>query len=198
MARSRPSRPSGANWTAALATSSGWPARPWREIPRSSSMACGGRLRPGSATGMEACGAGPSGGRMGKPLGESELGAPPATGTNPALPGPGGLARALNAAYDQAGITGVLVWPPIGAIPPGMPHENRGLIWADRPWDGYYYVTPLTWVIAQTTQFTAPGWRYAAGANGRLPAGGASDTFLARGRSAWSIVAQSSIAIPAQ
>ena len=136
--------------------------------------------------------------RMGKPLWESELGATPATGTNPALPGPGGLARALNAAYDQAGITGVLVWPLIDAIPPGMPHENRGLIWADRPWDGYYYVTPLTWVIAQTTQFTAPGWRYAAGANGRLPAGGSSDTFLAPGRSAWSMVAQTSTATAAQ
>ena len=103
---------------------------------------------------------------MGKSLWETELGATPATGTNPMLPGPGGLARALNDAYDQDGITGVLVWPLIDAIPPGLPHENRGLVWADRPWDGYYYVTPLTWVIAQTTQFTAPGWRYAGRANG--------------------------------
>jgi Glycosyl hydrolase family 59 len=136
--------------------------------------------------------------RMGKPLWESELGATPATGTNPALPGPGGLARALNGAYDQAGITGVLVWPLIDAIPPGLPHENRGLVWADRPWDGYYRVTPLTWVIAQTTQFTAPGWRYADGANGTLPAGGSYDTYLAPGRSAWSMVAQTSVAAAAQ
>jgi Glycosyl hydrolase family 59 len=106
---------------------------------------------------------------MGKPLWESELGATPATGTNPMLPGPGGLARALNAVYDQAGITGVLVWPLLDAIPPGLPHGNRGLVWADRPWDGYYYVTPLTWVIAQTTQFTAPGWRYAPGRAAACP-----------------------------
>ncbi len=136
--------------------------------------------------------------RMGKPLWESELGATPATGTNPMLPGPGGLARALSDAYCQAGITGVLVWPLIDAIPPGLPHENRGLVWADRPWDGYYYVTPLTWVIAQTTQFTAPGWRYVAGANGRLPAGGSYDTLLAPGRSAWSMVAQTSTATAPQ
>jgi len=135
---------------------------------------------------------------MGKPLWESELGATPATGTNPALPGPGGLARALNDAYDQAGITGILVWPLIDAIPPGLPHENRGLVWTDRPWDGYYRVTPLTWVIAQTTQFTAPGWRYADGANGTLPAGGSYDTYLAPGRSAWSMVAQTSVAAAAQ
>ena len=109
--------------------------------------------------------------RTGKPLWEAELGATPATGTNPMLPGPGGLARSLNEAYRQAGITGVLVWPLIDAIPPGLPHENRGLIWAGRPWDGYYYVTPLTWVIAQTTQFTAPGWRYLAGGQPAVPPG---------------------------
>ena len=136
--------------------------------------------------------------RMAKPLWESELGATPATGTNPALPGPGGLARALNDAYNQAGITGILVWPLIDAIPPDLPHENRGLVLADLPWDGYYYVTPLTWVIAQTTQFTAAGWRHAAGANGDLPAGGSYDTYLAPGRSAWSMVAQTSVATAAQ
>jgi Glycosyl hydrolase family 59 len=136
--------------------------------------------------------------RMDKPLWESELGATPAAGTNPALPGPGGLARALNDAYNQAGITGILVWPLIDAIPPDLPHENQGLVLADRPWDGYYYVTPLTWVIAQTTQFTAAGWRHAAGANGDLPAGGSYDTYLAPGRSAWSMVAQTSVATAAQ
>ena len=67
--------------------------------------------------------------RTGQLLRESELGATPATGTNPALPGPGGLARALNDAYNQAGITGILVWPLIDSIPPALPpHENRG--WA--------------------------------------------------------------------
>ena len=141
--------------------------------------------RPGPA--FQGIGAISGGG--GKRLWEAELGATPSTGTNPMLPGPGGLARALNGVYGQAGITGVLVWPLIDAIPPGLPHETQGLVWADRPWDGSYYVTPLTWVIAQTTQFTAPGWSYLAGANGRLPAGGSYDTFLAPGRSAWSMVA---------
>ena len=136
--------------------------------------------------------------RTGKPLWESELGATPATGTNPALPGPGGLARALNDAYNQAGITGILVWPLIDAIPPDLPHQNRGLVLADDPWDGYYYVTPLTWVIAQTTQFTAPGWRHVDGANGTLPADGSYDTYEAPGRSAWTLVAQTSVAATAQ
>ena len=52
----------------------------------------------------------------------------PGHGTNPAGPGPGGLARALNDVYDQAGITGILVWPLLDAIPPDLPHENQGLV----------------------------------------------------------------------
>jgi hypothetical protein len=136
--------------------------------------------------------------RMGKPLWESELGATPATGDNPALPGPGGLARSINDAYNQAGVTGILVWPLIDAIPPDLPHESRGLALANNPWDGYYSVTPLTWVIAQTTQFTAPGWRHTAGADGDLPAGGSYDTYLAPGRSAWSMVVQTSVAVAPQ
>jgi hypothetical protein len=136
--------------------------------------------------------------RMGKPLWESELGATPATGDNPALPGPGGLARSINDAYNQAGVTGILVWPLIDAIPPDLPHESRGLALANNPWDGNYSVTPLTWVIAQTTQFTAPGWRHTAGADGDLPAGGSYDTYLAPGRAAWSMVAQTSVAVAPQ
>jgi hypothetical protein len=58
--------------------------------------------------------------------------------------------------------------------------------------------TAPAWVIAQTTQFTAPGWRHAAGANGILPAGGSYDTYLAPGRSAWSMVAETSVSTAAQ
>jgi Glycosyl hydrolase family 59 len=136
--------------------------------------------------------------RMGKPLWESELGATPSIGSNPAQPGPGGLARALNDAYNEAGITGILVWPLVDAMPQNLPHERRGLVWAGTPWDGSYYVTPLTWVIAQTTQFTAPGWRHVDGANGGLPADGSYVTYEAPDRSAWSLVAQTSVADAAQ
>ena len=137
-------------------------------------------------------------GLLGKPLWESELGDTPDDGTNPAIPGPGGVARAINDAYNQAGITGILVWPLIDALPPDLPHENRGLVLANRPWNGSYQVTPLTWVIAQTTQFTAPGWLHAAGANGDLAGGGSYVTYLAPGGSAWSMVAQTSVAARAQ
>ncbi len=135
--------------------------------------------------------------RLGKPLWESELGATPDSGTDPLHAGPSGLARALNDAYNQAGITGILVWPLLNAISPDLPYENRGLLLADQPWRGNYQVNPLTWVIAQTTQFTAPGWRHVNGANGLLPGDGnydTYDTYEAPDRSAWSLVAETSVA----
>jgi hypothetical protein len=140
-------------------------------------------------------------GRLGKPLWESELGATPDSGTNPRHAGPSGLARAINDAYNQAAITGILVWPMVDAIAPDLPYENRGLIQADQPWSGNYQVKPLTWVIAQTTQFTEPGWRHVNGANGILPGDGnydTYDTYEAPDRSAWSLVAETSVATAAR
>jgi hypothetical protein len=136
--------------------------------------------------------------RLGKPIWESELGATPSVGTNPARPGPAGLARAINAAYNEAGVTGILVWPLVDAMPQDLPHERRGLVWANTPWDGSYFVTPLTWVIAQTTQFTALGWLHVNGANGNLPASGSYVTYEAPDRTAWTLVAQTSLATVAQ
>ena len=74
--------------------------------------------------------------RLGKPMWESELGATPDSQPDLALAGPGGLARAINAAYDQARITGIIIWPLLDAIPPDLDFENRGLIQADQPWSG--------------------------------------------------------------
>jgi Glycosyl hydrolase family 59 len=140
-------------------------------------------------------------GRLGKPLWESELGATPDSGVNPDQAGPSGLARAINDAYNGAGVTGIIVWPLLDAIPPNLPYENRGLVQADQPWSGYYQVTPLSWVIAQTTQFTEPGWRHVNGANGLLPNDGNFDTYNtyeAPNRSAWSLVAETSAATAAE
>ncbi|HEY2519252.1 MAG TPA: hypothetical protein VGJ19_04005 [Streptosporangiaceae bacterium] len=139
--------------------------------------------------------------RLGKPLWESELGATPDSGTDPLHAGPSGLARALNDAYDQAAITAILVWPMVDAVAPDLPYQNRGLLQADQPWSGHYQVKPLTWVIAQTTQFTEPGWRHVYGANGILPGDGNYDTYdsyQAPDRSAWTLVAETSVATAAR
>ena len=137
---------------------------------------------------------------QGKPLWESELGGLPATVTNPTVPGPGSLTHTLDNAYSQAGVTGILLWPLIDAVPPWLPYENRGLVYADDPWDGYYQVNPLTWVTAQTTQFTAPGWRYVKGASGQLSCACDASfvTYESPARDAWSMVVQTSVATAPQ
>ena len=41
---------------------------------------------------------------------------------------------------------------------------NSGMMKANMPWCGYYEVQPPLWVIAHTSQFAKPGWRYIASA----------------------------------
>jgi Glycosyl hydrolase family 59 len=48
--------------------------------------------------------------------------------------------RSINNGYNQAGVTGYLHWPLLDAIPPGLPHQDQGLVFADEPWSGQYQV----------------------------------------------------------
>jgi hypothetical protein len=108
--------------------------------------------------------------RFGKPVWESELGA---LGPNDGDM----LASAINRSWISARTSGLLVWPAVDAIPPDLPFQNTGLVVANWPWSGFYKVTQLAWVIAQTTQFTRPGWRYARHGSRPLPAGGSVVTY---------------------
>lgn len=125
-------------------------------------------------------------------LWQSELGRVPDQPGNPSGEGPGALARALDNAYLQGSISATLLWPLLDATPPYQPFPNRGLVLAGEPWSGYYWISPLTWVVAQTTQFTRPGWRFVPGAAGNLPGGGTYVTYAAPDRSAWSTVIETS------
>ena len=129
-----------------------------------------------------------------KLLWQSELGRTPRSGTSPLEEGPSGLARSLNNAYLDAGITGTLLWPLVEAMPTDLPFSGRGLVAADQPWSGNYAVSALTWVVAQTTQFVAPGWRILRGADGELAGTGTYVTYMAPDRSAWSTVVETSAA----
>lgn len=129
---------------------------------------------------------------------QSELGRTPSVGTSLREDGPPGLARTLNSEYIDAGITGTLLWPLVDAMPPGLPFSDRGLITADQPWSGAYRVSRLTWVVAQTTQFVAPGWHFLRGADGTLARGGTYVTYAPANRRAWSMVVQTSTARSAQ
>ncbi len=128
----------------------------------------------------------------GKPIWVTEVGA---------LTPPGGyaaMARSINNAYIEAGVTGTVEWPMLSSMPADMPAEDLGLIRASQPWSGSYQVGELTWVIAQTTEFTAAGWRYPRGGSGTLARGGSYVSYAAPGRRAWTVVAQTSDARAAQ
>jgi hypothetical protein len=122
--------------------------------------------------------------RSGLPLWESELGT--LHGSN----APANMARSINNGFFQAGITGFLPWPMTAAEPPGMLYTDRGLVIANQPQSGNYTVNPITWAIAQTTQFTQVGWRHIPGASGMIGDSGSYVAYEAPNRRDWSLVAQ--------
>lgn len=129
--------------------------------------------------------------RLGLPLWESEL------GTLDGNSGAANMARAINHAYIQAGITGYVEWPLMDSMPSGLHYENRGLVTADLPGSGYYHVNRITWAIAQTTQFVRPGWRHVLGANGVF-ASGSYNAYVSPSRRDWSLVAENTGRFPFQ
>jgi hypothetical protein len=78
------------------------------------------------------------------------------------------LARGINRGYIDGRMTAYINWPVIAAITPNIPFPTMGVALAAQPWSGNYSVGKNAWVMAQTTQFTAPGWRYLDSASGYL------------------------------
>ncbi len=78
------------------------------------------------------------------------------------------LARGINRGYIDGKMTAYLNWDLIAAITPNLPWSTVGLVLANQPWSGWYSVGKEAWVIAQTTQFTAPGWKYLDSSSGYL------------------------------
>lgn len=120
---------------------------------------------------------------LGKPLFTSELGR---LSNNDAA----SLVRSMINDYNQASIIGVLVWPMVDSMVPGLRYEDRGLITADQPWSGNYIVNRTLWGMAQTTQFAPLGWQFVGGANKAIGNSGAYNTFQAPDHSAWSLVTE--------
>jgi len=70
------------------------------------------------------------------------------------------MARGINRGYIDGRMTAYLNWPIVAAITPNLPWPTMGVATAPQPWSGSYSVGKNAWVMAQTTQFTAPGWKY--------------------------------------
>jgi hypothetical protein len=78
------------------------------------------------------------------------------------------LARGINRDYIDGKMTAYINWPVIAALYPNLPFPTMGVAVAAQPWSGAYSIGRNAWVMAHTTQFTAPGWRYLDGASGYL------------------------------
>jgi O-glycosyl hydrolase len=126
-----------------------------------------------------------------KPLWASEQGSQPYnTGAAP-------LARAINRQYTDGRITGTVNWSLEWSAYQGLPFPGDGLLLANEPWSGHYVIGPSAWVVAQTTQFTRPGWRYLDSGSTRIP-GGSVVSLRAPDTGDWTSVAETLDATAAQ
>lgn len=98
----------------------------------------------------------------GKPLWASENGSDDYNG------GAQAMARGLNRGYIDGKMTAYLNWPIVAAITPNLPWPTMGVALAAQPWSGHYAIGKNAWVMAQTSQFTAPGWKYLDSSSGYL------------------------------
>jgi hypothetical protein len=136
----------------------------------------------------------------------------------PALNPPGTLSRQYNFRHIQSGSTLMMNWALAGAtystyayqkyrssnpytpttLPPQMP------LYAAEPWSGHYEITEAPfWSIAQTTQFTQPGWLYTEAATGEFNTGSGTTGSIVTYRSAgnpsdWTSVIETTGATAAQ
>src|SRR5215469_1999615 len=82
------------------------------------------------------------------------------------------LAELLNRNYIGARITSTDLWNLVTSYYDVLTYSNHGLMRAKTPWSGHYEMTSPVWVVAHTTQFVQPGWRYIDASSALLPAGG--------------------------
>lgn len=112
------------------------------------------------------CSSSPDALSLDKPLFASE------SGWNNYLTGATRLAAEMNHEYVDSRITAFINWPAAYAWYPTVQMQGSGLLQANEPWSGHYDLGPTLWTIAQTAQFTRPGWSYVDSASGYLDGGG--------------------------
>jgi hypothetical protein len=115
--------------------------------------------------------------------------------------GAANLARGINRDYIDGKMTAYINWPLIAAVYPNLPFPTMGVALAAQPWSGSYSVGRNAWVMAQTTQFTAPGWRYLDSASGYLSGNrniGSYVTLRSNTNNQWSTVIETTQATAAE
>jgi hypothetical protein len=99
------------------------------------------------------------------------------------------LAADLNRDYVDGKMTADINWSLEWSAYAGLPFDGNGLLLANTPWSGHYQVGKSIWAMAQTTQFTAAGWRYLDSGSMRIP-GGSVVSLRSPNADAWTTVAE--------
>jgi hypothetical protein len=111
------------------------------------------------------------------------------------------LARGINRDYIDGKMTAYINWPVIASVTPNLPFPTMGVALAPQPWSGFYSIGRNAWVMAQTTQFTTPGWRYLDSASGFLSGNrnvGSYVTLRSNTNNQWSTVVETTQATAAE
>ena len=109
------------------------------------------------------------------------------------------LASELNHEYVDAKMTAFINWPLIYSWYPTVQYQNSGFMKANEPWSGAFDIGSSLWTVAQTTQFTEPGWTYLDSASTYLDGGGTTVALKAPGSHAdWSTIAETTAATAPQ
>ncbi|GAA0685635.1 ricin-type beta-trefoil lectin domain protein [Kitasatospora atroaurantiaca] len=122
-------------------------------------------------------------------------------GSEDAETGAPAVARAINRGYIDGRMTAYVNWPVVASLYQNLEFSSDGLITANQPWSGAYTVGRTTWSIAQTTQFTSPGWKYLDTATGYLGGSrgnGSYVSYAAPDRGSWSTVLETMDATASQ
>ena len=91
--------------------------------------------------------------------------------------GGGCWARGISWGWVLGNLTRHMAWNLIQTYPSvgnGIVYNGHGLMWAEVPWAGHYWINSPIWVSAHYTQGTAPGWAFlpVGSGSGMLPGGG--------------------------
>ena len=70
------------------------------------------------------------------------------------------MAYKIIRSYASGKMVQYVMHPIIEAIYDNLPYTCKSILHAAHPWSGHYHVESSLWVVAQFTQFIAPGWQY--------------------------------------
>jgi galactosylceramidase len=99
--------------------------------------------------------------------------------------------RRLNKAYTQNRIVSDTRWATVTSFYSYLRCYDPGMMIAREPWSGNYKVKMDIWIMAHTTQFTKPGWKYVDSGCVLIDEVGACSTYISPDKKDLSIVVDS-------